>query len=146
MDSFAKTAGTQSLVGYYDVSTLQLAIDSRGYELTWFDTRKEVAELPFLDNSVVGFLLNSTTPLLYFFKSRHWKCVRIMHSAESNGTTSYLAIDSKAKKPLKLDFDAIVTYMASEKRSGAQILIVRQMQANKLEDDPKISTKPSEDA
>lgn len=145
MDSFAKTAGTQSIVGYYDVSTLQLAIDSRGYDLTWFDLRKDVTELPFLDTLVVGFLLNSSTPLLYFFKSRHWKCVRIMHSIESNGTTSYLAIDSKAKKPVKLDFDGIVTFMGNEKRSGAQILVVRKIPSNQMEDDPKISTEPYED-
>ena len=136
MDAFAKTAGTNSIFGYYDVNTLQLAVDSRGYELNYFDARKNLDELPLEDNSVLGVLINISTPLLYFFKSRHWHGIRKVFSKDSNTSKLYF-MDSKLRRPQEMDFSTARDTLADLRTSGAQILVLMR----KREDDAEGSAR-----
>jgi josephin len=143
LDSLAKTAGTHSVFGYYDVNTLQLAVDSRGYELVWFDSRKDVTELPLDDNTVVGFLINTTAPLLVFFKSRHWKCIRRLVSDTNSLDVSYYFMDSKYKKPQLMTIEETLRLVSSEKDSGSQILVLRSkpsIETNSAQEEPLNTT------
>jgi hypothetical protein len=125
LDGFAKQAGSASVMGYYDVNTLILALDSRGYELSYFDGRKDISELPLEDNDILGVLINTTTPLLFFFTSRHWKCIRKVVNSDNSDASLYF-MDSKIKKPKKLDYVQSRAELDDIKNSGGQILIIRK--------------------
>lgn len=80
--------------GYYDVNVIMFALQERGFEVSWFDTRRPVSELP--DSaSVTGFVLNRAYrgwPWLCLRDKHHWFAVRNVDGAVYN-------LDSKLRQP-----------------------------------------------
>lgn len=116
------------MFGYYDLNVLQLAADSRGYDISFFDARKHVDELPLDDDSVVGILINITTPLMYFWKSKHWICIRKV-STEEEKRHQWYYLDSKAKRPEFVETQHVGPRAAQLRNHGALILIVTRKPA-----------------
>lgn len=141
LDSFAKTAGTGSVFGYYDLNALQLAADSRGYDISFFDARKNVQELPLSDSSVVGILVNTTTPLMYFFKSKHWFCIRKTSNSDK-GSMSWYLLDSKRKKPESLEQDQIGPLIDQLRKEGAQVLLFTRKDESTITVEPSYPVEP----
>lgn len=123
LDAFAKTAGTGSVFGYYDLNTLQLAADSRNCDISFFDARRHVDDLPMDDPMLLGFLVNITSSLLYFFKSKHWVCIRKL-PGENGAPARWYHLDSKGKRPELVEEDKVGPLLAQLRNHGAQLLVV----------------------
>lgn len=129
LDAFAKTAGTGSVFGYYDLNTLQLAADSRDCDISFFDARKHVDELPMDDPLLLGFLVNITSSLLYFFKSKHWLCVRKV-TGDNSEPARWYQLDSKGKRPENVEEVRVGPLLAQLRNHGAQLLVVTRKAAH----------------
>lgn len=82
-------------LGNYDVNVIMSALQSKGYEMIWFDKRKDPSCLN-LDN-ITGFILNIPSDYKLSFitiplKRRHWFALK-----ELNGF--YYNLDSKLDSP-----------------------------------------------
>lgn len=80
--------------GYYDVNVIMCALEKRGYDVSWFDSRRPVSEIP-PSASVAGFILNCAYrgwAWLFLRDKRHWFAVR-----NADGTVYNL--DSKLRRP-----------------------------------------------
>lgn len=80
--------------GFYDVNIIMLALDHRGFDVAWFDSRRPARDLP-PPASVAGFIFNRAyyrIPILPIKKSRHWFAVRAADGAVYN-------LDSKLSAP-----------------------------------------------
>jgi len=111
-------------LGYYDINALQIVVDRRGYELVFFDARKSLDELPLEDDTVIGILINISTSLLYFFKSRHWSCIRKV-SLKGETSSKLYFMDSKQRKPREISIDEAREELSDLRISGAQILLCK---------------------
>lgn len=131
LDGIAKTVGTHSTFGYYDVNAIQLAVDRRGYVISYFDGRKSLDELPLEDDSLLGLLINFTTPLLFFFKSRHWTSIRKVFLSDGTSPKFYF-MDSKQKKPQEFEVASLRAHLTNMRDSGAQILILRRKEEGEM--------------
>ncbi|XP_056638843.1 josephin-like protein isoform X2 [Diorhabda sublineata] len=96
-------------LGNYDINVIMKALQDRGYEVVWFDKRRDPTCL-ILDN-ISGFILNIPSEYKIGFFTlpiwrRHWVTVR-----QINGC--YYNLDSKLESPQKI----VVTSEVSQKQS-----------------------------
>ncbi|XP_030750566.1 josephin-1 isoform X1 [Sitophilus oryzae] len=82
-------------LGNYDVNVIMSALQSRGYDMIWFDKRKDPACIDL--KNIVGFILNTPSEykigfITFPLKRRHWIALR-----EINGI--YYNLDSKLDIP-----------------------------------------------
>nr|CAG4650609.1 EOG090X0HOM [Sida crystallina] len=85
-------------LGNYDVNVMIAALQSKNYEMIWWDKRRPVFEISMV--AVFGLILNISSPsriggVTLPFKSKHWIAIRSF-----NGT--YYNLDSKLDNPLPI--------------------------------------------
>lgn len=132
LDGYSEVAGTSNWFGYYDVNVMQMALNEAGYDLTWFDDRKDLAELA-NGAEVLGYVVNVSWKRFFFFTSHHWYCIRKFSKetasiSASSTEESYIVLDSQAKKPSEeLDRTSLLAFLAEERQDRqARILILRK--------------------
>ena len=124
LDTYAKATGTHSMLGYYDVSAIEMAIQGKGYELRWFDARRPIEELDLNPTEIVGLLINISQSTLFFFTSRHWLGVKKVPTEDGASFDLYW-MDSKAKKEQKIDLETCRTQCEALRTSkSAQLLFL----------------------
>ncbi|XP_056638842.1 josephin-like protein isoform X1 [Diorhabda sublineata] len=98
-------------LGNYDINVIMKALQDRGYEVVWFDKRRDPTCL-ILDN-ISGFILNIPSEYKIGFFTlpiwrRHWVTVR-----QINGC--YYNLDSKLESPQKIGEDQdVLNYLKDE--------------------------------
>ncbi|XP_076251648.1 josephin-2-like [Rhynchophorus ferrugineus] len=82
-------------LGNYDVNVIMSALQSRGYDMIWFDKRKDPSCLNL--QNIVGFILNIPSDYKFSFitiplRRRHWIAIRNLYGI-------YYNLDSKLEAP-----------------------------------------------
>lgn len=97
-------------LGCYDVNVIISALSKRGYDVVWFDKRKDLSSLPLCD--IFGFILNipntpsSTSPFNYIpSQARVWSSQKHWITIKKIGP-SYYNLDSKLESPQVIGDDA----------------------------------------
>ncbi|XP_050305138.1 josephin-like protein [Anthonomus grandis grandis] len=85
-------------LGNYDINVIMSALQSRGYEMIWFDKRKDPSCLNL--QNITGFILNVPSDYKLGFvtiplKRRHWIAVKLLHGV-------YYNLDSKLDFPIPI--------------------------------------------
>jgi hypothetical protein len=135
LDALAKSTGTHNFFGYYDVCAIEMALQGKGYDLRWFDSRKPIEELDMSPVDVAGVLVNITQTTLFFFTTRHWLGVRKIMTDDALSYSLYW-MDSKDKRATRLDDDRVRAQidLLRASRSAQVIYIVKKPLTDDMED------------
>lgn len=111
-------------LGNYDVNVIMMALETRNYQLVWFDKRKDITASSLEISCAYGVILNIPSDYSFGFvtlpiKSRHWICVKKMHDEQ------YYNLDSKLSKPKCVGGeDDYIKYLQDEMKSNDKELFL----------------------
>merc|ERR1719242_440915 len=118
--------------GNYDANVLMAALDRKGVDVQWFDSRK-AAELSLEPSFLspkkqsaefLGFVVNNGQKRMMVFNRRHWLTIKRIDGVWFN-------LDSKMKCPQRLEEEELLSWLVSACQNDAELMICRKRKVQK---------------